>query len=160
MSEVQITRHPDRPGNFLLSTDQLFPGPRDEVFAFFADAGNLESITPPWLHFHVLTPQPIQMQAGQLIDYKLRLHQIPIRWRTEISVWQPPFKFVDRQLQGPYHLWVHEHTFEEHRGGTLVRDRVEYRVPGGWLIHFLLVRRDLQRIFTYRRQVLEQRFGV
>lgn len=158
-SDIHITSHPDHPGNFLLTTEQWFPVPRADVFAFFADAANLQAITPPWLHFEVLTPCPISMQTGQLIDYKLRLHHIPVLWQTEISAWQPPFRFVDRQLRGPYQLWVHEHTFEEQRGGTLVRDSVEYRVPGGWLVHTLFVGRDLRRIFDYRRQVLEHHFA-
>ncbi len=160
MSEIQITRHPTRPGAYLLATDQWFPVPRETVFPFFGDAGNLEAITPPWLHFEVLTPRPIEMHPGQLIDYKLRLHYVPICWRTEISAWEPPFRFVDRQLKGPYHFWVHEHTFQEQEGGTLVRDRVEYQCPGGRLVHALLVRRDLERIFTFRRQVLERHFGT
>lgn len=160
MSEIHITRHPSIPGAYLLATDQWFPVPRETVFPFFGDAANLEAITPPWLRFEVVTPSPIDMQPGQLIDYKLRLHYVPIRWRTEISVWEPPVRFVDRQLKGPYHFWVHEHTFEEQAGGTLVRDRVEYKVPGGRLVHALLVRRDLERIFTFRRQVLERHFRL
>lgn len=155
-----MTRHPSIQGAYLLATDQWFPVPRETVFPFFGDAANLEAITPPWLRFEVLTPRPIHMHPGQLIDYKLRLHFFPIRWRTEISAWEPPFRFVDRQLKGPYHFWVHEHTFEEQAGGTLVRDRVEYKVPGGRLVHALLVRRDLERIFTFRRQVLEQHFRL
>lgn len=158
MSDISITPHPEHRGNYVLTTEQWFPRPPAEVFQFFADATNLEAITPPWLHFHVLTPRPIDMRAGQLIDYKLRLHHIPIFWRTEIPVWEPPFRFIDRQIKGPYHLWVHEHTFEAQGAGTLVRDRVEYRVPGGRLIHRLLVRRDLERIFTFRRQVLAHYF--
>lgn len=159
MSDVQIIRHPQKRGAYLLTTEQWFPVPRETVFPFFGDAANLEAITPPWLHFEVLTPRPFDMQAGALIDYKLRLHHVPIRWRTEIAVWEPPMRFVDRQLQGPYHVWVHEHTFQDQAGGTLVRDQVEYRVPGGPLIHALLVRRDLERIFTYRREVLARHFG-
>lgn len=159
MSDISIRRHPTRRGAYLLETEQWFPLPREQIFPFFGDAGNLEAITPPWLNFHVLTPRPIPMHAGQLIDYKLRLHGIPIRWRTEIAAWEPSVRFIDRQLKGPYSLWVHEHTFEGQSGGTLARDRVEYQVPGGWLIHTLLVRRDLERIFTYRRQVLQQYFG-
>lgn len=156
---VQISRYPKRPGCFLLLTEQWFPQLVEAVFPFFADAGNLEAITPPWLHFEVLTPRPFKMAAGRLIDYKLRLHGIPINWKTEISLWAPPFRFVDRQLKGPYRLWVHEHTFEAYNGGTRVVDRVEYRVLGGALINALLVRRDLKRIFQFRRDVLSQRFS-
>ena len=158
MSLVQIKRHPTLSGAYVLTTEQWFPVPRETAFSFFGDAANLEAITPPWLHFEVVTPRPIEMHPGQLIDYKLRLHQFPVRWRTEISGWEPSTRFIDRQLKGPYHFWVHEHTFEDHEGGTLVRDRVEYKVPGGRLIHALLVRRDLERIFMFRRQVLEQHF--
>ena len=129
------------------------------MFDFFSDARRLEEITPPWLHLLVQTPRPIAMQSGTLIDYRLRLHGLPLRWRTEISDWEPPFRFVDCQLQGPYRLWRHEHTFEERDGGTLVRDRVDYAVPGGWLIERLFVRPDLKRIFAYRHERLLKLLG-
>ena len=159
MDGIQITRHPEKRGTYLLTTEQWFPASLDTVFPFFADAFNLEAITPPWLNFEVLTPRPFEMKQGCLIDYKLRLHALPIRWKTEISVWEPPFRFVDRQLSGPYRLWVHEHTFQSVNGGTRVLDRVEYQVPGGGLIHALLVRRDLMRIFQFRRDFLTNRFS-
>jgi len=143
-----------------LEREQWFPRPLEEVFAFFADAGNLEAITPPWLGFEVLTPRPIAMRPGTLIDYRLRLRGVPLRWRTEISVWQPPHRFVDEQRRGPYREWVHEHTFTAVDGGTLVRDRVRYRVPGGWLVHELFVRRDVERIFDYRRERLASLLGA
>ena len=143
-----------------LEREQWFPRPLEEVFAFFADAGNLEAITPPWLGFEVLTPRPIAMRPGTLIDYRLRLRGVPLRWRTEISVWQPPHRFVDEQRRGPYREWVHEHTFAAVDGGTLVRDRVRYRVPGGWLVHELFVRRDVERIFDYRRERLASLLGA
>lgn len=136
------------------------PLSRNEVFDFFADAFNLEAITPPWLSFSVKTPAPIVMSTGTLIDYRLRLHGIPITWQTLISVWEPPFRFVDQQLRGPYRVWHHEHTFEEQDGGTLVRDTVDYAVPGGAFIHWLLVRRDVSRIFDYRTQQLKAYFGI
>src|SRR5918911_1052128 len=120
------------------------PAPRDRVFAFFADAANLEAITPPWLHFDVVTPAPIEIKPGTRIDYRLRLHGIPLRWQSEITTWEPPHRFVDQQRRGPYPLWVHEHTFLEQNGGTLVRDHVEYGVPGGTLINRFLVRPDLE----------------
>ena len=103
----------------------------DEVFPFFAEARNLESITPPWLNFKVLTPAPVVMRAGTLIDYRIRFHGIPIRWRTEIVKWDAPHSFVDMQLRGPYTLWHHTHTFEERGGGTLCIDDVRYRPCGG-----------------------------
>ena len=145
-------------GAFVLKCSVVLPQPRARVFEFFADAFQLEQITPPWLNFRVLTKAPIGIQAGCLIDYRLKLHGIPIRWRTEISSWDPPTAFVDRQLKGPYLLWEHLHTFEETDGGTLCRDEVRYRVPGGWLIERLFVRPDLRRIFEYRHQKMLELF--
>jgi hypothetical protein len=141
-----------------LRTRVRLPRPRPEVFAFFADAGNLEAITPPWLHFHIVTPRPIGMKQGALIDYRLRLHGIPIRWKTEITAWDPPRRFVDEQIRGPYRLWVHEHTFEEDGEGTVVEDSVRYAVPFGWLADRLVVARDLRAIFGYREAKLKEVF--
>ncbi len=125
------------------------------VFEFFADARNLEAITPPWLNFKILTPMPVEMREGVLIDYRIRLRGVPIRWRTRIAAWEPPVRFVDEQLRGPYRLWEHEHRFEPTEGGTRVIDVVRYAVPG-WvlspLVHRSLVRPDLERIFEYRRR--------
>jgi ligand-binding SRPBCC domain-containing protein len=154
-----IEKHPTLSGAYQLRTEQWLPRPIDEVFDFFGDAYQLEAITPPWLHFHVVTPKPIPMVPGTLIDYKLRLHGLPVKWRTEISEWEPPRRFVDRQLIGPYHLWHHLHEFEEHNGGTLVRDTVDYKVPGGGLIHWLLVKRDLTTIFKYRHERMQHFLG-
>jgi ligand-binding SRPBCC domain-containing protein len=154
-----ITRSESQAGTYTLQDELWLPRGIDEVFAFFADAYRLEEITPPWLHFRVQTPQPVSMFAGTLIDYRLRLHGLPIRWRTEISEWDPPVRFVDRQLIGPYRLWRHLHTFEERDGGTLVRDRVDYAVPGGRLIHRFFVRPDLERIFAFRHQKLTELLG-
>ncbi len=131
----------------------------DETFAFFADAGNLEEITPPWLHFEILTPRPIVMGVGTLIEYRLRLHGVPFSWRTEIAAWEPPVRFVDRQLAGPYHHWHHEHLFRAVAGGTEVRDRVRYCPRGGAVIHALFVGRDVRRIFAYRQARLLQLLG-
>jgi ligand-binding SRPBCC domain-containing protein len=135
------------------------PRPRAEVFAFFADAGNLQELTPPWLRFEVLTPRPVEMRPGTLIDYRLHLRFIPIRWRTEITAWEPPRRFVDTQLRGPYRLWIHEHTFEEDGGGTLCGDFVRYAVPFGALANRLLVARDVRKIFAYRETRLKEIFG-
>jgi len=142
-----------------LEVEQWFPRPRDEVFGFFADARNLEAITPAWLKFVVLTPGPLEMRTGLRIDYRLRVRGFPLRWRTLISAWEPPFRFVDEQERGPYREWVHEHLFEERDGGTLVRDRVHYRAPGGWLIERLFVRGDVRRIFDHRQRVLAGLLG-
>lgn len=141
-----------------ITRELWLPRPRAEVFAFFADAANLEAITPEWLHFHILTPPPIEMREGALIDYRLRVRGLPMRWRTLISAWEPPVRFVDEQLRGPYRTWVHEHTFEERDGGTLVCDRVRYAAPFDWLVHRWLVRPDVERIFDYRTRVLRERF--
>ena len=144
----------------MLQTELWLPRLRDEVFAFFADAQNLETLTPPWLKFEVLTPTPIEMRPGTLIDYRIRVHGFPIRWRTEITEWQPLHRFVDVQLRGPYTLWHHTHTFEERDGGTFCLDRVRYRPRGGALINWLFVRRDVERIFQYRQQRLRKLFAV
>jgi ligand-binding SRPBCC domain-containing protein len=139
----------------LLTREQLLEAPPEDVFPFFGDASNLEAITPPWLGFRVVTPEPIEMGAGTLIEYRLRLHAVPIRWRTTIAVWDPPRRFVDVQLSGPYKLWHHTHDFEPAPGGgTLMRDTVRYALPFGPLgavAQRLLVRRDLARIFDFRQ---------
>jgi ligand-binding SRPBCC domain-containing protein len=143
-----------------LRTRCRLPRPRLEIFAFFADAGNLEALTPPWLRFRIVTPRPIELCAGALIDYRLRVHGLPVRWTSEITVWEPPGRFVDEQRRGPYRLWVHEHTFEDApAGGTFVHDRVRYQVPFGRLANWLLVERDARTIFTYRSAALLRIFG-
>src|SRR4051812_40287444 len=128
-----------------------------EVFGFFSDAANLEALTPPWLNFHILTPPPITMRAGLRIDYRIRIHGIPIRWQSTITVWDPPHVFVDEQVRGPYRQWVHRHTFVAERGGTTIGDEVDFEVPFQ-LIAGRLVRRDVERIFAYRREMLMARF--
>lgn len=139
--------------DYLLETSLHLPVPRPIVFAFFADAANLEAITPPELRFRITTPLPIEMQKDAIIDYSLSLRGIPFRWRTRIAAWEPPLRFIDVQERGPYALWEHTHTFDiAEDGGTLVRDRVRYRLPLGPLgtLVLPLVRRDLTRIFGYR----------
>ena len=155
---VTIEKWPQRPVQFRLTTELHLPVARSQVFEFFADAYQLEKITPPWLHFSVQTPRPIAMQPGTLIDYRLRLHGLPIRWRTKITAWEPPVRFVDEQLVGPYSLWRHLHTFEETSGGTCCKDQVDYAVPGGALVHQLFVKRDVRKIFEFRRQTLAEIF--
>jgi hypothetical protein len=145
----------------ILTREQRVSRPRAEVFGFFAEASNLERLTPPTLRFRILTPLPIAMRAGTVIDYRLSLMGIPFRWRTLIEVFAPDSHFVDVQQAGPYALWRHLHEFVEVPGGTLVRDRVEYRLPLGPLgdlAHALLVRRQLRRIFDYRREVIAALF--
>jgi ligand-binding SRPBCC domain-containing protein len=131
----------------------------EELFDFFANAENLEALTPPWLNFRILTPTPIHMRAGALIDYRLRVHGLPIRWRTRINVWEPPHRFVDEQLRGPYRQWIHEHTFVAHDGGTKACDRVNYAVPFDFLTHRLMVRPDIEKIFAYRSRELLKIFS-
>ena len=143
---------------FNLHTELWLPCPRHEVFPFFGEARNLETLTPPWLKFEVLTPTPIIMRPGTLIDYRIKIHGIPIRWRTEITKWDPPHRFVDNQLSGPYSLWHHTHTFDEKEGGTLCKDNVRYWPRGGVLMNWLFVRRDVDRIFAYRQQRLLEIF--
>jgi ligand-binding SRPBCC domain-containing protein len=144
---------------FALQTEQLLPRPLEEVFRFFSDPGNLQRITPPWLDFEILRGHDAQMRAGLLIDYRLRIHGIPLRWQSEISVWEPPIRFVDEQRRGPYRLWIHEHTFEARGDSTLVRDHVQYAVPGGILTQKLFVARDVGRIFAFRRQKMAEIFA-
>ena len=143
---------------FVFDTRLWLPARRDEVFPFFAEARNLEIITPKWLNFEVLTPEPVTMCAGALIDYRIRIHGMPVRWRTKIAEWNPPHCFVDVQLRGPYTLWHHTHTFEEQCNGTLCIDHVRYRPRGGLLMNWLFVRRDVERIFKCRSERLARHF--
>jgi ligand-binding SRPBCC domain-containing protein len=144
---------------YVLETEQSFGRPPEEVFLFFADAENLARITPPWLDFSILTPLPIEMRQGAMIDYRLKLHRIPLRWRTEITAWEPPHRFVDSQVQGPYRCWVHEHVLEPRNRGTLMRDRITFRSRGPSLIipllHCLFVNRSVMKVFAYRRTGLQ-----
>lgn len=144
---------------FRLAREIWLPQPPAEVFRFFADATNLEMLTPPWLGFSILTPAPIEMRAGTRIDYRLRLRGIPVRWQSEITVWEPPERFIDEQRRGPYRVWIHEHNFRPQGAGTLVGDRVQYAVPGGKFINRFLVAPDLKKIFDYRHSALRQLFG-
>jgi ligand-binding SRPBCC domain-containing protein len=133
-----------------------------EAFEFFADAFNLEAITPPWLQFALDTPGPIEMRVGTLIRYRMRLHGLPVRWLTRIDAWEPGRCFEDVQVRGPYRVWRHSHTFAEHERGTLMRDRVRYALPLGplgELAHATLVRPDLRRIFDYRAEAVASRLG-
>jgi ligand-binding SRPBCC domain-containing protein len=144
----------------MLQASLFLPRARAEVFPFFAEAANLQRITPPWVDFRIVTPLPIEMRVGALIDYRLSIHGIPIRWRTEITAWDPPYRFVDEQRRGPYAAWTHTHTFREVPGGTLVEDRVEFRAPGGRLVERLFVRRDVRAIFRHRQHATLAAFGV
>jgi len=129
--------------------------PLEKVFDFFSRADNLEKITPPWMHFKILTPLPIAMQAGTLIEYSIKVRGLPLRWRTLIDVWNPPYEFVDTQVKGPYKLWHHTHKFKEMSNGTSIVDVVRYELPFGplgTLAHKLQVSGDVRKIFDYREQ--------
>ncbi|HVY26846.1 MAG TPA: SRPBCC family protein [Polyangiaceae bacterium] len=147
---------------YRLEREQVIAAPRARVFDFFSKAENLEKLTPPFLSFGILTPLPIEMRRGQFIEYRIGLGGVPMNWLTEISEWQPPERFVDEQLRGPYRYWHHTHEFHEASGGTtLMRDVVEYELPLGplgRLAHAVLVRRTLQRIFDYRQQAVQAAF--
>jgi ligand-binding SRPBCC domain-containing protein len=139
----------------LLERSQRVEVPAERAFAFYADAANLEPLTPPWLHFHLLNEQPLTLETGALLNYRLRLHGVPIRWQTRIETWEPPHRFRDTQARGPYALWEHSHEFEPvGEAATVIHDQVRYALPLGplgELAHRLFVRRDLERIFDYRR---------
>jgi ligand-binding SRPBCC domain-containing protein len=144
-----------------LSVRLELPKPVEAVFDFFARAENLERITPPELHFRILTPGPIAMAAGTLIDYELRLFLVPFRWRTEITNWDPPHQFVDVQRQGPYREWIHRHRFIPTSRGTEILDDVQYRLPLAPLgeIAYPVVRLQLGRVFSYRTEAVRRLLG-
>ena len=155
----ELNASPTIRGAHVLSARIFIDRPIDEVFEFFSDAHNLQRITPSSLDFAILTPAPIDMRVGTLIDYKLRIHGIPIRWRSKISTWEPPLRFVDEQVRGPYRIWHHEHRFESADGGTNVIDNVTFKPIGGALITRLFVGRDVRRIFEFRSRSLHGLFA-
>ncbi|HVK12920.1 MAG TPA: SRPBCC family protein [Gemmataceae bacterium] len=145
----------------VLAREQWLPAPVETVFAFFAEARNLEAITPPWLNFRIRTPGPIDLRAGSRIAYRISWHGVPLRWLTEIAAWDPPHGFTDVQVRGPYRLWHHVHTFEPAGAGTRMRDVVTYRLPFGpvgRVAHRWRVRRDLEAIFDYRARAVADVF--
>jgi ligand-binding SRPBCC domain-containing protein len=140
----------------LFKTSMVLPLPLETVFAFFSDAGNLERITPPELRFSILTPLPISMAAGVLLDYRLHLFGIPMNWRSKISIWDPPHRFTDEQVRGPYREWIHTHRFEETDAGTAMSDEVRYGLPF-WPfgeLAYPVVRLQVKRIFRFREQAM------
>jgi ligand-binding SRPBCC domain-containing protein len=148
---------------YVLQREQWIPRPVDEVFAYFADAQNLEAITPPWLGFRILTAAPVVMQAGTRIAYRIRWHGWPMQWLTEIQSWAPPTEFVDVQVRGPYRLWHHTHRFESLKNGTSMRDVVQYALPLGFvgrMVHRWLVEAELKAIFDYRAIQVARLMGV
>ena len=142
-----------------LTAELWLPSPPEKVFQFFAEPANLDAITPPWLRFRTVTPMPIAMGEGTLIDYRLRIRGVPVRWGSRIASWDPPHSFRDEQVRGPYRLWIHEHAFEPCDGGTLVRDHVRYAVALDALVHGWIVRPDIERIFRHRARVLKSLIG-
>ena len=144
---------------YCLQTELWLPEPRERIFEFFADPGNLERLTPDWLRFEIVTEQPMKIGKDVLLEYRLRIHGFPIKWQSQITEWRPPHLFIDRQTKGPYKLWVHQHTFYESHGGTLVGDAVQYAVTGGTLVQRFLVEPDVRRIFRYRHRILQELFN-
>jgi ligand-binding SRPBCC domain-containing protein len=149
-----------RPGRNVarLQYETLVRAPLEATFAFFSDASNLERLTPGWVRFSIVTPRPIVMRAGLEIDYRIRLHGVPLAWTSRIDVWEPPHRFVDRQVAGPYLWWRHEHRFEAAGDATRVIDEVEYLPRAAW-ITARVVRRDVEQIFRYRQDTLQQIFN-
>ena len=140
----------------ILQATQQLPLAPEEVFPFFAKAANLERLTPPELQFHIITPLPIIMQLGTLIEYRLRLFGVPFKWLTRICHWNPPHEFADEQLRGPYRTWVHTHRFHAVGQGTRMEDEVHYRLPFFPVGEsaYPLIKRQLRRIFDFRRQAI------
>jgi len=140
---------------------QYIPKPINEVFDFFSEAKNLEKITPPFLNFNISSISTPQIQKGTEIVYQLKIHGVPVTWKTDIAYWNPPYEFVDNQRKGPYSLWNHTHSFSKLANGTLMRDRVIYKIPLGFLSELTVkswVENDVQKIFKFRREVIHQFF--
>jgi ligand-binding SRPBCC domain-containing protein len=147
---------------YTLRKEQRVPLPLDKVFAFFEKPENLATITPPWLGFRTLTPSPIVMKRGAEFEYRIRVMGVRMRWRSLISDYQPPVRFVDEQVKGPYAYWHHTHTFSEAGNGTLVGDEVRYALPFGVIgrmARTLFVARQLEDIFAYRSRVIKEMFS-
>ena len=150
---------------YTLRREQWVASPLRRIFPFFAQPENLALITPPSLRFRLLTPPPVGMEKGRIIDYTIRIMGLPVRWRTLITRYEPPRCFVDEQISGPYSFWHHTHRFESRDGGTLLYDEVRYALPlavigpARGLIHSLYVEPTLERIFDYRAQVFTRFFG-
>jgi ligand-binding SRPBCC domain-containing protein len=146
------------PGIHQLHASTFLPRKIEDVFPFFADAENLSRITPPELHFRIRTPLPVRMAVGTRIGYRLRLFGVPFSWTTLITEWSPPQGFTDRQERGPYHTWIHSHSFRDAPEGTIMEDRVTFQLPLGWVSRpaLPLVRLQLRRIFGYREKAIRR----
>lgn len=156
---IKIIRHPEFGRVYQLTSETILHAPIDRVFEFFSEAANLQKLTPPWIGFNILTALPIEMKQGSLIEYRISLHGLPIKWRTKIAEWSPPNRFVDVQLSGPYRLWHHTHSFEACPEGTKMADEVLYWPLGGALANSLLVERDVRRIFQFREDEIVKHFA-
>ena len=145
----------------VLRTSICVPVGVDQVFDFFSNASNLERLTPPELHFHIITAEPIDIREGTLIDYRLRIYGIPFKWQTKITNWDPPNQFIDEQVIGPYKQWIHVHSFAEQNGTTTINDRVFYRLPLWPVgeIAYPLVSSQLRRIFSFRNRLISETFN-
>jgi uncharacterized protein (TIGR01777 family) len=146
---------PLRSGEEVFYSEQFLPQKPEEVFPYFRDAHNLEELTPPTLSFNIEKVSTAEIQQGTIIDYRLKIHGVSVKWKTEIDEWAPPYRFVDNQVSGPYSLWHHTHEFKAYCGGTLMTDRVRYRLPMGalgWLFGSPFVKKEVQGIFNFRRQ--------
>jgi ligand-binding SRPBCC domain-containing protein len=148
--------------SYRLLRTQTIPRPRDEVFAFFSDASNLQRITPPFVGFEIVTRGPLVIEAGTCIDYRLKLYGIPVRWKTRIETFVPGALFTDVQVSGPYRRWHHTHAFTDMDVGTRMDDTVDYELPFGLLgaiARALFVARSLEKIFDYRAEQIRAMFG-
>ena len=146
---------------YTLESNQFINKPIEEVFQFFSKPENLSVITPAKLGFKILSPNPIKMEVGRLIDYNIYLMGIPIHCRTLITDYEPPNMFVDQQIKGPYAMWHHTHTFHKVKGGVEIKDRVVYSIPFGFLgrlLNYLWIKRDLNNIFLHRKKVIDKLF--
>jgi ligand-binding SRPBCC domain-containing protein len=147
---------------YKIEYDQFIDLPIEDVFNFFSKPENLSLITPPRMNFEIMTPQPLEMKEGQLVDYALTIvYIIKLRWRTLITKYKSPHIFIDQQIKGPYSLWHHTHTFEEKDGGTIIKDSVVYAIPFGWLgrfVHAIYIKYDIQSIFKHRKKILTKIF--
>ena len=146
---------------YTLESNQFINKPIEEVFQFFSKPENLSVFTPAKLGFKILSPNPIKMGVGRLIDYNIYLMGIPIHWRTLITDYEPPNMFVDQQIKGPYTMWHHTHTFHKVKGGVEIKDRVVYSIPFGFLgrlLNYLWIKRDLNNIFLHRKKVIDKLF--
>ncbi len=147
----------------ILIRETLLNGSMEDVFEFFSKAENLNVITPPVLGFKIITPLPVDMKKGTVIDYKIKLNGIPFNWRTEITKWDPPHCFEDTQIKGPYKVWIHEHKFEARNEKTFMTDTVRYLSPGGpleFIPHNLFVKKKVNFIFDYRQKIFDELFSL